>query len=246
MQATNAAASGVAPTVGAFFVLWLTLDRSAAGLGSTRGEHGWLVCAIVTTVAIAAEGLLSGSGPGRSIRALGFAFPRPGAALLALAFAGTPFLFFPALAVSTGEHLTSVPDFAPQAAGIFAQGGVAEELVFRGFLFRRLRAGRTFWRAAVLSSAPFVAVHGFLFVTLDFEVALLALLLSLSLSFPLAWLFELAGASVWPPALVHATVQGAAKLSDAGSRASVAVALWMVFSATTPWLFLLWRPRDER
>jgi len=45
------------------------------------------------------------------------------------------------------------------ALGMFAQGGIAEEVVFRGFLFRRLRITRTFWRAACLAAVPFVIVH---------------------------------------------------------------------------------------
>jgi membrane protease YdiL (CAAX protease family) len=40
--------------------------------------------------------------------------------------------------------------------GIFAFHGLAEELTWRGYAFRRLRAGRSFWRA-VLWTMPLVA-----------------------------------------------------------------------------------------
>jgi membrane protease YdiL (CAAX protease family) len=43
---------------------------------------------------------------------------------------------------------------------------VAEEVLFRGYLFGHLRRGRSFWRAAVLSMLPFVCVHLLLFFTM--------------------------------------------------------------------------------
>ena len=52
--------------------------------------------------------------------------------------------------------------------GLFAQAGIAEELLFRGYLFGHLREGRSFWRAALLSMPPFLAVHLLLFFQMDF------------------------------------------------------------------------------
>jgi len=54
------------------------------------------------------------------------------------------------------------------------QAGVAEELVFRGFLFGHLRRQRTFWRAAAASLPPFLVAHLFLFFALPWPIALTA------------------------------------------------------------------------
>lgn len=122
------------------------------------------------------------------------------------------------------------------------QGGVAEETVFRGFLFRRFREARPFWRAALISAGPFIAVHLLLFATMDFAVALAAVLLAVAISFPLAWLFERAGNSVWPPALVHGVVQVGIKVIDAGEEFALLALVWMGVCALAPWaLFLVLR-----
>jgi membrane protease YdiL (CAAX protease family) len=132
-------------------------------------------------------------------------------------------------------------------ASLFAQGGIAEELVFRGFLFRHARKGKSFRSAALLSSIPFVAVHLLLFLDMDFAIALAALLVAISISFPLAWLFERSGNSIWPCALVHFVVQGSIKLVEAPGEQFLAMAtLWMLLSATAPWLFfVVLRPTNE-
>ena len=85
-----------------------------------------------------------------------------------------------------------------------------------------------------------MAVHLVLFTTLDFAFALAALLVSVSLSFPLDWLFERANNSIWPPALVHFAVQGLIKLVEvAGPDFQPLAITWMVVSAALPWLFFL-------
>lgn len=73
--------------------------------------------------------------------------------------------------------------------GLFAQAGIAEEILFRGYLFGYLRRRRSFWQAALLATGPFV-VHLLLFVTLPWPIALAALFLAVALSFPIAHLFE--------------------------------------------------------
>jgi membrane protease YdiL (CAAX protease family) len=99
----------------------------------------------------------------------------------------------PLLAALTGVELMLRENATWLAVGMLAQGGVAEEVLFRGFMYRHLRSTRTFWRAASLSALPFAAAHVPLFLTLDTSVALLALAMAIVWSFPLAWLFDRAG-----------------------------------------------------
>ena len=127
------------------------------------------------------------------------------------------------------------------AAGPVRAAGIAEEALFRGYLFGRLRRSRSFWRAAALATAPFVVVHLILFATMLWPIALAAVLLSVILSFPLAHLFELAGNTIWAPALLHFTVQGAIKVVELPGDTGLPL-VWMAARAAIPSLILLWRP----
>jgi membrane protease YdiL (CAAX protease family) len=228
------------PVLGGFVVLWLVLDRSSAALGSLRGEYGAIVCAAVLAAALVVERLVTGRTPRESLYALGLVRPRAGALVASVLLCAVMLLLFPVFEALTGARLTWRADAVVLALGMFAQGGIAEEVVFRGFLFRHLRPQRTFWRAALLASLPFIAVHLPLLASLEWPLALASIALSVALSFPLAWLFERSGGSVWPPALLHAVVQAAIKLVDAGASFQALALVWMALSATLPWtLFLL-------
>jgi len=229
----------LAETLLGFLVLWLVLDHTATGLGSLRGEGGLLVCTATLLAALVVEFALTRGRPLQALANLGLRRPAARPLLWSLALAAVLFGFFPIYAVISGTRLTLQPGWPLLAIGIFAQGGIAEEVVFRGFLFRRLRAGRSFWRAAGLAAVPFVAVHLLLFATLSFWVALGAFAVAVSLSFPLAWLFDRSGGSIWPPAIVHAVVQGAIKLVDAGDGLSAIVPVWLVLGAALPWSLML-------
>jgi membrane protease YdiL (CAAX protease family) len=238
------AVAGLAPTFLCFVLLWAALDRTADLLGSTRGEWGLLICGLVLGAALVCEWTLSRprGDVRRTLGALGLRAPSAGAIIWALSLGALLLLFFPLFAAVTHAPLRLYADAPALAIGIFAQGGFAEELVFRGFLFRRLRVGRSFWRAASLAAIPFAAVHALLFFTLDAPVALAALTLSLSMSFPLAWLFERAGGAIWPPAIVHAVAQGAIKLVEAGDGFPSLALAWMGLCAIAPWLVFFLRP----
>ena len=153
-------------------------------------------------------------------------------------------LVVPIYALVTGSSVTIDAPSLWLVPGLFAQAGIAEEALFRGYLFGHLRHGRSFWRAAGLSMLPFVAVHLLLFFTMPWPIALAALSLSVVLSFPLAHLFELGGSTMWPPALLHFVVQGTVKILNISGRCLVFVPsiVWMASSAVIP-MFALLIPR---
>jgi membrane protease YdiL (CAAX protease family) len=144
----------------------------------------------------------------------------------------------PLLAALTSAKLELRADAAWLALGMLAQGGVAEEVLFRGFMYRHLRQTRSFWRAATLSAVPFAAAHIALLWSLDLSLALLALAMAIAWSFPLAWLFDRAGNSIWPGAILHAVMQSGIKLlvDDGAAFQSLAIA-WVALGLLTPWLF---------
>jgi membrane protease YdiL (CAAX protease family) len=236
-------ATRMAKVLAGFLVIWVVLDRSAAFLGSFRGESGLIVCGLVLVVATGVERVLFGAKPIEALRALGLRLATERSVIATLVLSAVLLGFFPLYAFVTGVEVSVRADWYWLLPGLFAQGGVAEETLFRGYLFRHMREGRSFRRAAILAAIPFVAVHLLLFATLDLAVAAASLALSVSISFPLAWLFERAGNSVWPPAILHFVIQGAIKLVEVPDSAMGGMAMaWIVLSTLAPWLLFVLRP----
>lgn len=75
----------------------------------------------------------------------------------------------------------------------------AEEVLFRGYLFGKLRGYVSFWSAALITSALFALAHGQWNVALDTFV----------LGMVLAWLRDITG-SIWAGVLIHALKNGVA------------------------------------
>jgi membrane protease YdiL (CAAX protease family) len=178
-----------------------------------------------------------------AVHAIGLGSPRLTGLAVSVGICVLLLLVVPVFARWTGASVTVGAGSLWLLPGLFAQAGIAEETLFRGYLFGHVRHGRSFWRAAGLSMLPFVAVHLLLFVTMPWAVALAALLLSVVLSFPLAHLFELGGATIWAPALLHFVVQGTVKiLVISGGASPLFPIVWMASSAVLP-LFALLMPR---
>ena len=216
-------------------VVWLIFHWTAETLGSYRGEYGLLLGAIVVSAAVIAEMLLFRRTPKEAARALGLGRGRSRGPAVAAAIGAGLLLVYPLFSLFAGARLVVADGWWRAVPGLFAQAGIAEEVLFRGYLFRHLRTGRSFWRAATLAVIPFAAVHVVTFGTLDFAVALGATILSVVLSFPLAHLFELGGHTIWAPALLHTVVQGGAKLVGVSDDRSVLLAvMWMAGSALLP------------
>lgn len=223
-----------------FFAIWAVLDLSARLTGSVRGESGFLVMALTLATAVAVEFGLFRARPGDALSALGLRAPNRRGTLAALALGAALLAYFPLFALVTGNGVRLVDSWPWLALGIFAQAGIAEETLFRGYLFRRLREGRQFWPAATLAAVPFILVHLVIFLTMDFALAFVSVLVSVSLAFPLAWLYERSGNSIWPPAFLHFIVQGAIKLVAVDAAEFVPLAIgWMIVSALAPWAVFL-------
>ena len=219
----------------------------AAALGSDRGQAGVVVGALVVAATLAAERVLFGVPIASAVRDVGLGWPTARGVLTAAGVCVLLLQVFPATAWLDGARLVLDQRWAALLPGLFAQAGIAEEALFRGYLFRRVRVGRSFWRAVALSTLPFVAVHLFLFATMPWPIALAAVLLSAIVGAPLAHLFELGGGTIWAPALLHFTVQGAIKLVSLDPPDPRLPVIWMVASALLPFLAFVvpHRPRSR-
>ncbi len=213
---------------------------SALAFGSDRGQAGVAVGLLVVAATLAVERIFFGQRLAQAARTVGLGTPTLRGLATSATLCAALLLVVPAFATAAGESPAFLAAWLWLLPGLFAQGGMAEEVLFRGYLFGRLRRGRTFWHAAWLSMLPFVAVHLLLFFTMPWPIALAALLLAVVLSIPLAHLFELCGNTIWGPALLHFAVQGTVKVIVFPDAAATSFALaWMISSALLPLAVLL-------
>jgi membrane protease YdiL (CAAX protease family) len=231
--------------IAGLIVAFAIFQWSAVALGSDRGQAGLIVGALGVAATLAVERFAFGRPLAPAARSLGLGWPHAAGMVTAAAICVLLVLVVPLFVAVTGASLAVTPQWALLLPGLFSQGGIAEEMLFRGYLYGHLRAGRSFWRAAWLATLPFVVVHLLLFFTMPWPIALAALLLSLVLSFPLARLFDCGGATIWPPALIHFVVQGTVKIVEVSGPGSSAFPLvWMAAGAVIPLVaFAIRRPQ---
>jgi membrane protease YdiL (CAAX protease family) len=217
--------------------VYLLFHWSATALRSDRGQAGLLVGALVVLATLAVERLLFATPIAAAVRGLGLGVPRARGLGAAVVVGAALLAVIPAFAATTSSRVEAYRGWAWLTLGLFAQAGIAEEVLFRGYLFGRIRRGRGFWRAAALATLPFVAVHFVLLGTMDWPVALAAIGLSAVMSFPLAHLFELGGNTIWAPAIVHFVAQGAIKLVTVTSASPTLLPLvWIGACAVLPFV----------
>jgi membrane protease YdiL (CAAX protease family) len=151
-------------------VIFLLLHGSATALGSLRGEAGIAVGVLVVAACLIAQRVLWGMPISVATQAIGLGRPAAKSLWAAAGVGAILLLTLPVFAITTGAHLTMYPGWLLLLPGLFAQGGVAEEVLFRGYLFGTVRRRHPFWRASVLSAGPFVAAHLLLFATMRIRV----------------------------------------------------------------------------
>ena len=187
------------------FVVLLTVLLGISEFDAT-GRFGVLILAVTVAVGIAVERVLYRNGPREALRLLGFGRPGGRALLAALVVGALLLLVYPVTTAVTGAAITLRPDWPWLLIGIFAFHGLAEELVWRGYAYRRLRVGRSF-RAAVLWTMPLVALaHVPILITSGPVVGVAALTVAAVTSVPLAFLFDTGRSTIWAPAVVHTAI----------------------------------------
>jgi membrane protease YdiL (CAAX protease family) len=218
----------------------------AERLGSMRGEAGLMVGALVLAAVLALDRVLFAKSIGQSVRELGLTRPRGAGMPAALVIGALLSACLPLAAALSGATISLRDDWLWLIPGLLAQAGLAEELIFRGLLYGRIRATRPFWRSVLLSIIPFALVHTVMFFSLPWPIAAASLALSIVMCAPLAQLYELAGRTIWAPAILHAVVQGAIKLVDMNGEANLLPLIWIGACAALPYLAFAWpRPATE-
>lgn len=228
-----------------FFAVFALFQALGHVLASDRAQAGLLICAAIVAATIGAEAGLFRRPLPAVVHYLGLGRPTARGMLAAAVAVVALVLVLPLYALVRGTEIAPAPGWLGMLPGLFAQAGVAEEILFRGYLFRHLQDRRSFWRAALLSMLPFVGAHLILFFTLPWPIALASVGLAAATALPLAHLFVLGGRTIWAPALLHFAIQGAIKVVTIPDREAMLLPLvWIVAAAVIPYVVFLW-PRPQ-
>jgi membrane protease YdiL (CAAX protease family) len=205
------------------------------------GRWGLAILAAVLATALAVEAMEAMARRctlAAALRRVGLGRPGGRALALAAVVSGLVLLAFPLTAVVSGTAPALRPDWPWLLVGVLAFHGLAEELVWRGYVFRRLRAGRGF-RAATWWTMPLIAAaHVPIVVTMGPAIGLGAMLVAAVTAFPLGYLYETGGNTVWAPALVHTAIDAFKLVVIPAAAVTTFSSLLIVVSLTVPLLAL--------
>ncbi len=223
-----------------FLLGWAVLLAVLLGTSEidASGRFGLAILAVVVLAGVAVEYLLYRVGPREALRSLGFGRTGGRALVAAFVVGGLVQFVFPVTETITGTTFNLRPDWPILLIGIFAFHGLAEELVWRGYAYRRLRVGRPFW-AAVLWTMPLVAVaHVPIVITSGPLVGAAALLVAAATSVPLAYLFDTGRRTIWAPAVVHTAIDSFKIVVIPAAALTTFSLLLAAFSIVVPLLVL--------
>ena len=230
-----------------FVAIFALFQWIGTALRSDRGQAGVIVALTVVAATLTAQRWLHGGTLLEAATSLGLGIPRLRGLASACASCASLAIAQTAVVIASGAVVTYDATTIWLMAGLFAQAGVAEETLFRGYLFGDLRRRFPFWRAWFASMIPFAAVHLFLFLTMPWPVAMASVLLAAATSIPLSHLYELGGRTIWAPALLHFTIQSVPKIFIPADSARLTFPLtWMAVCGVLPLLVLLIRVRPTR
>jgi membrane protease YdiL (CAAX protease family) len=222
-----------------FGVLYVVL-AGLAELGAS-GWHGVVILAAVLVVVLVVDRVLGGP-------ALASVLGRPsvGTVMVAVVVAALVQGVYPLAAALSGASFRLRPGWPVLLVGVLAFHGVAEELVWRGYAFRRLREGHSFGKAVLLTMPLLAATHVPVILSAGLTVGLAAMLVAAVTSLPLAYLFELGGGTLWAPALLHAGID-TFKIVDVPDSARLTFSLTLAaVSLTVPLLALVHHHPKEK
>ena len=211
-----------------------------AGLAEVdaTGRYGLLILAAVLLTGVLVERVLDGTRPTAALRRLGLGRPGLRALLVAAGVSALVLLVYPVVTAVTGEAPTLREGWPLLLIGIFAFHGVAEEVVWRGYAFRRLRVGRSFGRAVAWTMPLLAATHIPVIVTSGPVVGVAAMLVAAVTTLPLAYLYETGGNTVWAPAVVHTAIDSFKLVVVPAAAVTTFSLLLSAFSMLVPLLAL--------
>lgn len=180
------------------------LPPLAGGVGSRQAIYPLAVQLAFVALPVGLEMILFHQRVAGSLREIGLSRFSWTGIRIAAAYLVPMMLFFPVVSAVTGAPLAVRPDWPGLLARIVVVNGLAEEVMMRGFIFRHLRSGRPFWRAAWLATAFFAAYHLPLILTAGVLVGAMGVVIAIPIGLLAACIYERGDNTIWGPALMHA------------------------------------------
>ena len=162
-----------------------------------------LIPLAMAAVPVALERFVFGHTWSGALNALGVTRWHRGGFPAALLYLVPLVAFFPVFAAVTGQTLALQANTLGLVAGTILNNGINEETMMRGFVYRRLRDGRTFWRAAALSTVYFAAYHVPLIFSAGPLIGTIGVIIAIPLGLLTAYVYERGVHTIWASALVH-------------------------------------------
>jgi membrane protease YdiL (CAAX protease family) len=203
--------------------------------------------ALISTAAMLAfvlafERLMFARRPVEALSMLGWVRTNRGALFIAIILSLVMLAFFPVVSIGFRIPMELRGDWAWILVGAIVLNGIGEETLFRGFIFGHLRrAGLSFARAGLIALLIFTAIHLLLFMQNPFVIALAGTVIALVASFPLAFLFERAGFSIWPTVILHVTTHLIRFVVIPEPYSTTVLMAWLVLQIGMPFLILAFR-----
>ena len=186
-----------------FLSAWWLLDMFVTSVPSPGAAASALVA---VAIVLALGQRAAGTGWAQVPAALGLRRPAGRAAVLAGLVGGIYLTVLLLGANGLGVTLEVRENWPAVLVGVLLFHGLAEELVWRGYVFARLRDHGSFV-AAVWWSVPLIALtHTPIVATDGWLVGGLATLTAAITCWPLAYLWEQGGHTMWAPALLHGVI----------------------------------------
>ena len=221
-----------------FLILWAVL--AGASSADPTARWGPAILAAVVAAALAVSRGLYRMPCREAIRALGLGRPDRRSLLVSAVVSALVLLVWPTTAWLSGASIPLRPDWPVVLIGVLTLHGLAEELVWRGYVFRRLARGRSFW-PAVLWSMPLIAVtHIPIVVTSGPAIGGGAMLVAAVTSIAFSRLYAMGGGTLWAPGLLHAAIDSFKLVVLPAAALQIYPFLIIGFSLAVPLLVLVY------
>ena len=199
----------------------------------------------LVAIPIGAEMVLFKKGFAQALSDIGLTRFNPTALPIALLYLLPLIAFYPLFSLSTGNQLVLQPHWEWRLLGAVLNNGLSEETMMRGFVFRHVHEGRTFWRAAVLSTVYFAGYHLALIFILGPLIGLVSTLAAIPTGLFTAYLYERGEQTLWGPYLMHIGTNGLVFIfAFAPEIQPIAASLYLLIGIISSLSIVVWAYRS--
>jgi membrane protease YdiL (CAAX protease family) len=220
-----------------FLILWVVLAGTSAFDPTARGGPAILAAVVLGSIAVST--VLYRSSMREAIRGLGLGRPDGRSLAVAAVISFLIVLVFPLTMLLSGTVIPLAHDWPWALIGILTLHGLAEEMVWRGYAFRRLAEGRPFWTAVWWTMPLIAATHVPIVVTSGPVIGAGAMIVAAVTSIAFSRLYVMGGGTLWAPGLVHAAVDSFKVVVLPAAALAIYPYLIIGFSIFVPLLVLL-------